>query len=179
MDKSGKPTSLLGGFIGAMFFLVPALFVAGPDYWTVYKSAQSFGWDTVQATIVNIERVYDRTGEFEIKGNYEYVWADQRYVSSQFFFNPRPYEKVSPFNSEFGRYLQKIYRDTDRAYRRGQTIQAWVNPENRADAVIYRRVNGKSVLSRTVFFVIFGGLGIAILWSLVSERLAFLKINRN
>jgi len=159
----------MGKFIGVFFFGVFAaagigffLFSATPmisGWW----SAKS--WEPVQAELLehDLKTSYgDDSTTYKATARYRYDYYGQSYVSNRVGF--------SGGSDNIGSYHQDMNRKLSRVRGGSQTLNVWVNPNDPSDAVIDREMRWGLFAFKSLFLLLFGGIGLGGLYAMYRFR---------
>ncbi|WP_428000622.1 DUF3592 domain-containing protein [Acidovorax sp.] len=116
------------------------------------------GWQPVQATLASAETVASRGSKsttYSVKAEYQYRVAGQEYTGRRVAIGSGS-DNVGEFQKELGTRLEE-------AQRSGTPVQAWVNPDNPAEAVLDRSLRLGMLAFKLVFALVFGGAGLGIM----------------
>lgn len=116
------------------------------------------GWQPVQATLASAETVASRGSKsttYSVKAEYQYRVAGQEYTGRRVAIGSGS-DNVGEFQKELGARLEE-------AQRSGTPVQAWVNPDNPAEAVLDRSLRPGMLAFKLVFALVFGGAGLGIM----------------
>ncbi len=125
---------------------------------TLYDWSLMQGWQPVQATLASAETVASRGSKsttYSVKAEYQYRVAGQEYTGSRVAIGSGS-DNVGEFQKELGARLEE-------AQRSGTPVQAWVNPDNPAEAVLDRSLRPGMLAFKLVFALVFGGAGLGIM----------------
>lgn len=153
--KSGKNN---GGVLFGLLFLfgglVPAYFATLQP---LYLHLSSGEWIVVPARIENLT-LHTSQGDsqtYSVHGAYSYYYQGRRYRSEQISFYSG--------NDNIGDYWQSLYQRLN-TQRQSDTVSAWVNPQQPADAYLDRTLRYAMLAFGLVFLLVFGGVGSTILY---------------
>ncbi len=116
------------------------------------------GWQPVPATLASAETVASRGSKsttYSVKTEYHYRVAGQEYTGHRVAIGSGS-DNVGEFQKELGARLEE-------AQRSGTPVQAWVNPDNPAEAVLDRSLRPGMLAFTLVFALVFGGAGLGIM----------------
>lgn len=157
-DKADKS----GGWLLALFALPFAAIGLGTLLLgvlpTLYDWSRMQGWQPVQARLVAAEAISSRGSKsttYGVEAEYRYRVAGQEYTSHRVAINGGS-DNVGDFQQSLGKRLEA-------AHRSGASVQAWVDPDNPADAVLDRSLRAGLLAFKMVFVLAFGGVGTGLL----------------
>lgn len=155
-DKSSGGGCLI--IFGLIFFaagLLPGWFGVS----MISQSIQARSWTPVDATIIDahLDSSTDDEGSttYSVSGQYSYRFDGRSLTSSQISFDAG--------SDNIGSFHQDAYQTLSRARQSGQTVTAWVDPENPERAVIFRDIRWGMVLFLFMFTLVFSGVGAGIM----------------
>lgn len=125
---------------------------------TLYDWSAMQGWQPVPATLASAETVASRGSKsttYSVKAEYHYRVAGQEYTGHRVAIGSGS-DNVGEFQQELGARLEA-------AQRSGTPVQAWVNPDNPAEAVLDRSLRPGMLAFKLVFALVFGGAGLGIM----------------
>lgn len=156
---------------GTLFGLPFAAVGVGMLAWTalsVSEGLRAQGWQRVDATVLS-GGFRTHTGEdsdtYEAWGQYRYEFGGVEYTSTRVSLHSAS-DNIGSFQKDLGS------RISDAAVS-GRPMAAWVNPENPADAVLDRSLRWGFQVFKSVFGLVFGGVGFGVIWG--AWRVAPLK----
>lgn len=133
---------------------------------TVYDAIHMDGWMQVEARLVRggyTTHSGDDSDTYQAYAEYHYVVAGHTYVGERV--------GLSSGSDNIGDYQRDIGRNLSSA--RGQAILVWVNPDDPREAIIDRGVRWGMVGFKSIFMLVFGGVGLGLLivtWRAPKER---------
>ena len=150
---------------GKIFLSLFALPFAGVGVWMLWSigsmlhdSWQMRDWVTVEAQL--IDAGYEtRSGEdsdtYEAYATYRYRYAGREYTGDRV--------GIGSGGDNIGDYQQDTGRRLQRSLQRHEPIRIYVDPANPAESVIDREVRWGMVGFQSIFVIVFGGVGFAML----------------
>ncbi|MCP3978227.1 MAG: DUF3592 domain-containing protein [bacterium] len=151
-------------FLGAVFvFLFGAPFAAVGVFATWSSASQLWRWHEVRSWDVVDARVLDadlqvNSGDgdtYRVLATYEYFVAGERHVSEQV--------GLSNWSDNLGRFHHNAHRELSEARAAGRPVPCWVNPAQPGQAYLYPQLRWGLLLFKSLFAVIFGGVGFAVM----------------
>lgn len=123
-------------------------------------------WRAVPAELDHVElKVHrDREGveSYRAVARYHYEVDGRRFTGDRV--------NLHGGGDNLGNYHQRTHRRLMQAWKSGEPVTVYVNPERPADAAIDRGLRVEILLFRMLFVVIFGGAGVAMLLGFVRAR---------
>jgi hypothetical protein len=159
MLKKRKQQS--GSWILVLFALPFAAVGAGATYFavsSVVEAEMMKRWVETPAQIINTELKtnYDSDGNtYHVIATYKYNWQGKEYTASRV--------GISDMSDNLGSYHQDIHRELDSYRSAGKEFRCFVNPADPTHAVLYPAVRFPQLAFITVFALVFGGVGFAML----------------
>ena len=157
---------------GKIFLFLFALPFFGVGAWMLYAIGsdgydawQMRIWTATPATLDNAgysSHAGDDSTTYEAYARYSYVFSGQRYEGSRV--------GLSGGADNIGSYQQDTGRRLSAAWRSGQPITVYVNPERPADSVIDRDIRWSMIGFRSIFVLVFGGFGLGMIVFLFRAR---------
>ncbi len=145
-----------------------ALSFLGIGIWTLISIANTLingkkmqSWEPVQAYVLSGGYHTNRgskSNTYKAYGEYTYTYNGQKYKSTRVQINNTS-DNIGEHQREFGRKLKKTAKQK-------KTIEAYVNPDDSNDAVIYRDIRWGMIGFKFIFLVTFGGFGLGLLIAL-------------
>lgn len=160
MSKRG---SFVGGGIFLCLFALPFFGVGvGMTWWQwrdVLRSREILSsWQTVPARIESAELKSHRGSKggttYRAAGSYRYVYQGRHYTSDVL--------SLSDGADNIGDFQQSLHREMRAAKNAGRPLDAHVNPADPAEAVLRPEWRPEMGLFKSVFGVVFGGVGAAL-----------------
>ncbi|MDJ0905148.1 MAG: DUF3592 domain-containing protein [Woeseiaceae bacterium] len=160
---------------GKIFLTLFALPFFGVGVWmlwaigsAVYDVTRMNDWVQVDARLLSggyTRHSGDDSDTYEAYAEYAYTVAGRSYVANRV--------SVSSGADNIGDYQQDIGSELSRAHSNGERILVWVNPDNPAEAVIDRGMRWGLAGFKSIFLIVFGGFGGALLfyvWRMPPEK---------
>ena len=154
---------------GRIFLFLFALPFFGVGVWMGYSMGSSLNnawqmrsWTPVEATLSRAgyeTHSGDDSDTYEAYASYSYNWNGSVYHGDRV--------SLSSGADNIGDYQQDTGNRLRSAMNRGEAITIWVDPDNPADAVIDRDVRWGLMGFKSIFFFVFGGVGLGmIVWAI-------------
>jgi hypothetical protein len=160
------------GKIFGTLFALPFFSVGVWMLWSVSTSFMSAyemqSWVQVEARLTRggyDTRVGDDSDTYEAYAEYTYSFQGQSYTANRV--------SIHRGADNIGNYQQTIGRNLGNASARGETILVYVDPENPGDAIIDRGIRWAMIGFRSIFLLVFGGVGLGLLiliWRAPKEK---------
>ena len=97
----------------------------------------------------------DESDTYAAYASYEYRWMSQLYTNDRV--------SIASGADNIGSYQQDLGRELSRALAAGGTVTVWLDPEAPQDSILDRRVRWGLVAFKSVFVLVFGGVGFGLL----------------
>lgn len=155
--KSGKMGAGCLTLFGAVFFLA-GLGISAFGFVDLFQYFQAKSYVPVYATIheTDLEVSYsDDSTTYKVTAQYSFPYEGKVYHSDRVHF-AGGYDNIGSFHHDQHRRLE-------RAMRSGETIKAWVNPDNPTESWLTREMRWGLFGFNMIFLVVFGGVGLAIM----------------
>lgn len=124
----------------------------------VWKVHQMQSWQPIQAHLEHAElhsQQGDNSTTYSVRALYHYDFEGRTYRS----------DRVLPVAIQSGNSLaQRLADYLESALSDGRPVVAWVNPNDPAQAVLYREQRWGSFTFMASFGLMFGGVGLVLLW---------------
>lgn len=124
----------------------------------VWKTHQMQSWHPVVAHLEHAE-LHSRQGDngtiYSVRATYYYDYEGQTYRSDRVLLGY--VQNGNILAPRLAEYLES-------ALAEGRPVVAWIDPENPAEAVLYREQGWGSSIATASFGLMFGGVGLALLW---------------
>ncbi len=150
----GRLGALLGWVFGGIF-IAAGLGVALAMNWGVFEWLGSSDWVEVEAQLESVELGESRDSEggvsYWVEARYRYRFDGTDHVSDRIDFHPGA--------DNLGDYHQREHRRLAAAFRAGQPVTAWVDPQRPERAVLNRDLRPARLGFGLLFAVMFGGAG--------------------
>ena len=153
------------GKILATLFALP---FAGVGVWmlwsissTLHDAWQMSDWVPVEARLVSggyETSSGDDSDTYEAYAEYRYEFQGRRFTADRV--------GISSGGDNIGDYQQEIGNNLRSAHARGESILVFVNPENPSQAVIDRGVRWGLLGFKSIFVIVFGGVGFGLLYGI-------------
>ncbi len=165
LTKNGKGRGCL--ILFGLIFFVAGLVPGWIGYSMISQSIQARSWTPVEATILstNLDSSTDDEGSttYSVSGRFSYRWQGRTLTHDQVSFDAG--------SDNIGSFHQDAYSTLSEAKQAGQTLTAWVDPDNPERAVIFRDIRWGMVLFLFMFTLVFSGVGAGImLFSIIGGR---------
>ena len=160
---------------GKIFMTLFALPFFGVGVWmlwsistAVYDTTRMSQWVQVDARLLSggyTRHQGDDSDTFEAYAEYTYTVGGKTYVANRV--------SVSEGADNIGDYQRDIGSELSRAHANGDSILVWVNPDNPAEAVIDRGIRWGLMGFKSIFLIVFGGVGGGLLfyvWRMPPEK---------
>ncbi len=124
---------------------------------TLYDWTRMQSWQPVEATLLaaSLDEHSGDSSTYSVSARYRFEVAG-RVLEGQRV-------AISEGADNIGRFQQHLGTRLQQALARGETVRAWVNPANPADAVIDRSLRGGLLAFKMVFVLLFGGFGLGLI----------------
>ena len=135
----------------------------------VYDWARMQRWQPVQATLLSAHLSTSssrKSTTYGVSASYRYQLAGQSYQGQRV--------AISGGHDNIGDFQQVLGHALVAAYREGRTVPAWVNPSNAHEAVLDRSLRPGLLVFQGVFVLVFGGVGLGVLYFRARVRRAAL-----
>ena len=159
----------MGKFLGYLFFGVFAaagigIFVFGaiPMLSGTIKAAS---WEQIEADLIEYKLQTSHSTDsttYKATAKYSYYYLGQRYQSNRVSFNSGS-DNIGSYHHDMNAELAQISRSSS-------PLLIWVNPENPAEAVIDKGVRWGLFAFKSIFLLIFGGVGLIGLYVMFRNR---------
>ena len=160
---------------GKIFMTLFALPFFGTGVWmgwsignAVYDTVRMNDWVQVQAQLHRggyTAHSGDDSDTYEAYAEYTYVIGGRTYTNDRV--------SVSGGSDNIGDYQRDIGRELSNALSHGNNILVWVNPADPAEAVIDRGIRWGLMGFKSIFLLVFGGVGLGLLiftWRAPKEK---------
>lgn len=144
---------------GLPFFCVGAgvlLFSIMP---TLYDAARMASWPETPATLLQAQLVTSHSNKsttYRVEAEYRYNIDGRDYHGSRV--------AIGAGGDNVGDFQQTLGGRLENAYRIGQTVSVWYDPANPADAVLNRDIRWGLLGFKSIFVILFGGVGFALIY---------------
>jgi hypothetical protein len=157
-DVGGRLGSLLGWVFGGIF-IAAGLGVALAMNWGVFEWLGSSDWVEVEAKLESVALGESRDSEgsvtHRVEARYRYRFDGMDHVSDRVDFHPGA--------DNLGDYHQREHRRLEAAFRAGQSVTAWVDPQRPERSVLNRDLRPARLGFGLLFAVMFGGAGMLVI----------------
>lgn len=126
-------------------------------------------WVGTPATILDVELEHHQSDDsttYSVRASYVYEFEGRTYSGSRVWFSDKP--------DNVGDFFEKAYGQLYLHMNTGEPWTAFVDPESPSDAVLFRDLRWPLVMFKSVFMLLFGGVGFGLLGviPLAKRRLA-------
>jgi len=153
VDRGRNRISIWPFIIGIPFMLIGAI-MAYLIFMEVSQNIEMRGWHEVPATLESVElATYDHgdSKTYEVKASYQYEFGGKSYTGT----------KASQYLSDnIGEYHQDLYNRLKEKFDLGETVSAFVNPNDPEQAFLDRTLRYGSLILYLIFLIVFGGFGL-------------------
>jgi hypothetical protein len=128
--------------------------------WQVMK-----GWQPVQAELQSVELIInegDRSASYQALASYQYQVKGQNYVAARV--------GIMSGSDNIGDWQQDRARELKARLKNNQGIVVYVNPNNNAEAIIYRDLRWGMLGFKMIFVVLLGCVGFGLMYSVFFSR---------
>ncbi|MEO1035555.1 MAG: DUF3592 domain-containing protein [Pseudomonadota bacterium] len=157
----------MGRLVATLFGLPFAAVGVWMLYWTGSTFAQHQDMQSWQRVDATVHAGGYRTNRGDDSDTY-LAWAEYSYN-----YNGRTYRSkrvaISSVADNVGDFHQALGQRLSAAAQSGQPVDAWVNTDDPADAVLDRRIRWGMQVFKTIFGLVFGGVGAVVLWAAWSK----------
>ncbi len=158
--KGNAPSTLAGAGCLILFALpfaavgVVMAWIVARDLW-VWRAAQS--WVETPATLVaaKLEEEHDDGVTYKATAKYAYQFGGQQYTSERVALHDG--------SDNVGRYQEERGRELEQIMQAGGRLPCFVNPDDPAQAMLFRDLRPGMVAFKLMFVVMFGGAGFGLL----------------
>jgi len=155
-QRGGTATSIFGLMFLIIGVGIGIYFAKGLFEWVAARD-----WVAVEARLlrVDLESHHDSEGgtTWRVTADYEYDWRGERFTASRVDLHSGA--------DNLGDYHRDLHRRLNRAYRAGEPVTAWVDPEDPSRAVLERGMRWGRLGLGMLFPLVFGGAGLAIVYA--------------
>lgn len=126
---------------------------------SLYDSVAMSTWQPVQAQLISARtRVHhgDDSTSYEAEARYRYDFKGAEYESSRV--------GIMAGADNIGQWQETRGAQLNRALRDGLPITVYVDPDAPDEAVIYRELRWGMLAFKSVFVLVFGGVGLGLMW---------------
>lgn len=134
------------------------------------------GWEETPANITQtkLESSSDSDGgtTYKATAQYEYMYHGRQYIGSRVSIHDgntsrtmtAGRRKVTQGGGDnIGAFQQNVDRELQQHKRTGRPFRCYVNPQNPAESVLYRNLRWEMIGFKSIFALVFGGVGFGIL----------------
>ena len=150
-SKLGSKFGIGCGFLFLLPFAAVGVAMTFWTLWCVYDYTRMQGWDEVPATITRLEQT-GGDGTTGIEAEFEYEYAGQHYTGDR--------AAIHSGNDNIGRFQRRLYAELKHARDRERTVPCYVNPSVPDEAILNRELRPGMIMFKSMFGLIFGGVGI-------------------
>lgn len=124
---------------------------------TLYDWTRMQSWQPVDATLLSarLDVHSGKSRTYSVSARYRFEVAGRTLEGQRV--------AISEGADNIGDFHQRLGERLERAQAQGQTVRAWVDPSNPADAVIDRSLRGGLLAFKMAFVLLFGGVGLGLL----------------
>lgn len=136
---------------------------------SLYEWQQMKSWPQVSAQLQHAELVFDHSGDsttYSTSARYLYQYQGKQYTGERV--------AIMDISDNIGNFQLKLGHELEDAWHKQLPVPAWVNPANPSDAVLNRDMHWGMVGLQMVFVLIFGSVGIGLLYTALSH---FWRVN--
>jgi hypothetical protein len=158
-----KTTSTRTGAGWLMLFALPFAAVGvgtlGWTIWTLAEWRETSGWVAVPARLLHVdleEHHDDDSTTYETTAAYRYEYGGREYAGSRV--------AIDSGADNIGDFQQRLYATLRYEHERGVDVDAFVDPDNPARAVLNRELRWGMLMLKAVFALVFGGVGFGLLF---------------
>lgn len=151
--------SWLLALFGLPFFCVGAGFLLLSVVPTLYEGARMASWPETPGTLLQARLVTSHSSKsttYQAESEYRYTVGGHDYRGSRVAIGSGA-DNVGDFQQSLGNRLEN-------AYRIGQTVSVWYDPENPNNAVLNRDVRWGMLGFKLIFVIVFGGVGFGLIY---------------
>lgn len=142
----------------ALPFAIAGLVVLGFGVFDVWDWARMRAWTQTPARVLEV-RLIESAGDsvtYRVEAQYEYQHGGQRYVGSRV--------AISTGSDNVGSFHQDAYAELRHARDQNLRVNAFVNPTNPAEAVLYRHLRSGMLALKLGFGVVFAAVGLGLMF---------------
>ncbi|UTA48107.1 DUF3592 domain-containing protein [Simiduia sp. 21SJ11W-1] len=158
-----KKTNTRGAWLLSLFALPFACVGVGFLLFSIIPSvvewAQMQSWQPVSAEVLSANTRVSRGDDsttYEAQARYRYVYQGGQYESARV--------GIMSGADNIGRWQQARGAELKRALQNKRAITVYVNPNEPQEAVVYRELRWGMLAFKSIFVVVFGGVGIGLIW---------------
>ena len=168
---AGKPTDRTAVGCLTLFALpfaavgVVALYLTLDNLWSWARMSR---WEAVPAQLKSLDLAThngDKSTTYEVRATYRYSLSGREYTGDRVAINRMA--------DNIGSFQRDLYSALEAARQRGGRVEAYVDPSNPASATLNRDLRGLLVLFESVFALVFGGVGFALIFGV---RIGFRRL---
>lgn len=145
---------------GLPFFLGGAGLLCLSIIPTLYDAWQMSSWQETQAELLSARLISHSSSKggttYSVDASYRYVVDGQPYQNSHVSINSRS-DNIGDFQEDLGRSLEQ-------SYQAGEKVSAWFDPDQPANAILNRDLRPGLLGFESIFVVVFGGIGFALVY---------------
>ena len=158
-SKNYKKQSQVGVFLfGGIFLAVGCIVIIAFTVRPLFNWSRSAHWMETEAVIISSELGHSRGSKgkatYRVNITFQYRINEQTYVGEKYdFFMSDLYTNIG---------VKAMRKAVDR-HHPGDVVKCYVNPDNPKQAIISREIHCGLLILTSIFGLIFGGVGIAII----------------
>ncbi|MCL7423437.1 MAG: DUF3592 domain-containing protein, partial [Methylobacter sp.] len=144
---------------GLPFFCVGAGFLLLSIVPTLHDASRMASWPEAQGALLRAQLISKRSKQsttYRVEAEYRYNVDGRDYRGSRVAIGSAA-DNVGDFQQALGKRLEQ-------AYRAGQPVSVWYDPDNPADAVLNRDLRWGLLGFKALFVALFGGIGLALIY---------------
>jgi hypothetical protein len=144
---------------GLPFFCVGAGFLLLSIVPTLHDASRMASWPEAQGALLRAQLISKRSKQsmtYRVEAEYRYNVDGRDYRGSRVAIGSAA-DNVGDFQQALGKRLEQ-------AYRAGQPVSVWYDPDNPADAVLNRDLRWGLLGFKALFVALFGGIGLALMY---------------
>lgn len=125
-----------------------------------YQWFRMQSWQPVQAELLEAELEYHRGDDsttYEVVARYRYPFKGVDYENDRV--------AIAGGADNIGSFHKNVHSRLAKQLREGQTVTAWVNPNDPQQALLNRQFRWELVGFRSLFAVVFGGVGLGLIFA--------------
>lgn len=144
---------------GLPFFCIGAGLLVLSIVPTLFEAARMASWPETPGTLLQAQLISDRSSEstsYRVEAEYRYNVAGRGYNNNR--------AAIGAGSDNVGDFQQTLGSRLENAYQKGQTVSVWYDPANPADAVLNRDIRWGMLGFKSIFAIVFGGVGFALIY---------------
>lgn len=162
----GRQRGSVLGVLFALVFIAAGLAAGAFFAWGLVDWFAARSWQPVEARLLSVDlaTVSDTDGGTtdRVEAEYAYSFDGRRYVGDRVGLHTGA--------DNIGDWHQRTHARLDRALNASEPVTAWVDPDDPGRAVLDRNARWGLLAFGMIFPVVFGGVGVLVLWLLVRGR---------